>query len=500
MTEQDDAVATAENEQGNAGSLEGAAEPKFDLKVEVEKTGDCQRHVTVEIAQKDVERYLDNTFQQFVPEAAIPGFRPGRAPRKLVQHRFRDEINDQTKARLIAESLDAAMQQEKLSTISEPDFDFSAIILPEDGPMVYEFDVEVRPEFDLPAYKGTKIQRPVWSDEYVEEKVEASLRDLLFEAGSTKTKDGPAALGDLLVVTLSCKHDNQTLLDLDEVEIILRPTLTLTNAEIADFGDQMVGAKEGDTRSFEVKIDAERDPLNGQTVKLDVTVESVEELEIENVSDHSLGEIGQFETVEEVRHAIAAETDRQLSYRQRQEVRRAIAKLLTESANWTLPPGLLKRQFEREFHRYVMELQTSGFSKEDIRRMQHDIRRKSMAHTEQALKEHFILERIAEENNILPNEQDVEEEVGRLSVSMKMSPRRVRARLEREGLVDTLRNQIVENKVLDQIAGEVDFEDEPVAFEPNKATVLELGIGSGAKTEEESEAVTESAPSDESAS
>ena len=131
------------------------AEPqKLNLSIKVDSPSACQRHVTVTIPREDIERYFDKAFSELMGTAAVPGFRAGRAPRKLVEARFRKDVGDQVKGSLLMDSMTQVTEDEKFSAISEPDFDPLAVEVPDEGPMTFEFDLEVRPEFDLPEWKG----------------------------------------------------------------------------------------------------------------------------------------------------------------------------------------------------------------------------------------------------------------------------------------------------------------------------------------------------------
>ena len=85
------------------------------------------------IPREDIDRYFDKEFTELMPTAQVPGFRPGRAPRKLVENRFRKDIAQKVKSELLMDSLAQVNEDEKLSAISEPDFDFEAVELPERG-------------------------------------------------------------------------------------------------------------------------------------------------------------------------------------------------------------------------------------------------------------------------------------------------------------------------------------------------------------------------------
>ncbi|MCA9171382.1 MAG: trigger factor, partial [Planctomycetales bacterium] len=94
--------------------------------------------MTVTIDRADVDRYFDDAISGIMPNAAVPGFRAGRAPRKLVEQRFRSQVADQVKGSLLMDSMTQISEEQDFSAISEPDFDFEAIEIPDNGPMTFE--------------------------------------------------------------------------------------------------------------------------------------------------------------------------------------------------------------------------------------------------------------------------------------------------------------------------------------------------------------------------
>jgi trigger factor len=122
----DDELAGAGESAGLAVEAdEGAEEETQPLQLDVQVTSPsaCERHVTVTISRADIERYLDDAFGEMMPTAAVPGFRIGRAPRKVVENRFRDEVTEQVKSALLLDSLEQISKEERFTAISEPDFD-----------------------------------------------------------------------------------------------------------------------------------------------------------------------------------------------------------------------------------------------------------------------------------------------------------------------------------------------------------------------------------------
>src|SRR6516162_4079988 len=103
-------------EEGQEGQEE---QPKLDLQVKIDDRSACERHITVTVSRADIDRYLDKKFSELVPEAHVPGFRPGHAPRKLVEHRFRKEVANKVKGTLLMDSLAQIHDDYDLSAISE---------------------------------------------------------------------------------------------------------------------------------------------------------------------------------------------------------------------------------------------------------------------------------------------------------------------------------------------------------------------------------------------
>ncbi len=152
---------------------------RLDLRVQIDERNACQRHITVTISREDIDRYISEAFSEMMPTAQVPGFRAGRAPRKLVESRYRKDIAQQVKGSLLMDSVTQVTEDYQLAAISEPDLDPSVIEVPEDGPMTFEFDLEVRPDFEMPEWRGLNIKQAAidTSDEAVDKKLAELLRE-----------------------------------------------------------------------------------------------------------------------------------------------------------------------------------------------------------------------------------------------------------------------------------------------------------------------------------
>ncbi|QDU98265.1 trigger factor [Lignipirellula cremea] len=458
----EDAVAI-ESAPQDADGEEKTKEP-LTLTLKVEEPSVCERRVVVTIPRADIDRYLDRAFDEVMPKAQVRGFRIGKAPVGLVRKQFKEDVSERVKSELLMDSMTQISDDLKFSAISEPDFDFEAIDIPDSGDMTFEFTIEVRPEFELPEYKGIQLSKP--TRDFTEADVDQHLKSVLSRFATLASKDGPVAEGDFVTCNVKFRHEGKLVSEIEDESICVRPKLSFPDGEIDNFGEVMQGAVKGDKRTAEVEVgaDAANESLRGKKVEAEIEVLEVETSTLPELDSEFLDKIGGFEDEKALREVLRGEMERQLTYHQNRELRDQISKLLTESADWTLPPELLKRQAAREMERALIELQSSGFDEGDVQRHMNEIQRNIMDSTRRALKEHFILERIAEEETIDATEADFNLQIELLARQQNESPRSVRAKLEKRGGFDTLRNHIVEGKVLAMIQEQAKFTE--TAYEP----------------------------------
>ncbi|HYW79461.1 MAG TPA: trigger factor [Thermoguttaceae bacterium] len=472
-------AATADVEQADVEQTGDEQPTKLNLDVTIDNRSACERHISVTVSRDDIDRYYDKEFTELMPTAQVPGFRAGRAPRKLIETRFRKDVAEKVKSELLMDSLAQVSEDESLSAISEPDIDLDAVEIPDEGEMTFEFDLEVRPEFDLPKWKGLKLDKPV--RDFSDEDIDRALQNVLSNRGRLVPHDGPAEAGDYVTANLTFRHGDQVLSQANEEVIRIRPELSFRDGTIKDFEKVMVGVEAGQTRkgTAELTDDAPNVALRGKKVEAEFEVLEVKRLELPELNEELLEELGGFELEADLRDAIKDQLVRQMQYEQRRLAREQITTALTVSADWELPQEMLQRQSHRELQRAVMELQRSGFGENEIRAHENELRQHSMASTSRALKEHFILERIAEEEEIDASEMDYEVEISLIAAQSQESPRRVRARIEKSGSMDVLRNQIVERKVVEQILEHAKFTEVPYEFEGTQAEALDQEAGGG---------------------
>ncbi len=478
-----DAVATddaAEDQVEETATEADDDNDRLDVQVEVNEVGACERHVIVTVSAADIDKYKDEAYSDLMPKAQIPGFRIGRAPRKLVESRFKSDVIDQVKGSLIMDAMTQVTDEQDFSAISEPDFNFEAVQMPEDGDLTFEFNVEVRPEFDMPEWKGLDLEKVV--HEYSDEEVDNRATELLQRYGDVEDVDGAIEAGDTVNVSIEFKDgDDEVASTFSDQNVIVRGNLSFADGSIDGFGDLIIGASTGEVKETTAKLSDSLDDedLSGKEYAAAVTINSVKRTTSPELTPEFLEEVGGFESEEDLKNAVREELERQLNYHQQQRTRSQITELLTAEANWELPPQLLRRQSQRELQRSILELQASGFPDEEIRRHINRLQQNLLGSTEKALKEHFILERIAEDNDLDATPEDIEREILIIAMQQQTSPRRVRAQLEKRGDMDALRNQIIERQAIELITEEANYTETDLPEDENSDTFALSGAISG---------------------
>lgn len=476
-------------------SPEGEAGPRsLDLEISIDEVSTCQRRVKVTIPRADIDRYRDEAIGDLMPSALLPGFRPGRAPRRLVSSRFKGELADQIRSKLVTDAMTQVSESGKLAPISEPDLDLAAVVLPDDGSLTFEFSIEVRPEFELPTWRGLSISRPARAIGPAD--IEEALGNILRERCRYVPTAEKPAIGDLLVANLRFTAGDELLSQASEMEIVVRPKLSFADAELEGFDALVAKAKPGDTVTASVRISDEAgvEALRGKEATLALELLDVKKHELPTLTSSLLEELGGFESEEALRDAVRRQLESQLEYHRRKQVRQQVAAALTASASWELPPDLLRRQAQRELERAILELRRSGFDDDSIRRHVNELRQTVLASTARALKEHFILERIAEEEKIADEPADYDAEIRAIAEQSGESPRRVRASLERRGLMDVLRNQIIERKTVDLVTSSAKFKDVPFEFPKPDTEAVDHAVCGVVVGEEEIPVATHAEP------
>ncbi len=431
---------------------------KLSLKVEIQNVGPCRKHVRVTVPRFDIDHFSGEALKEIVNTAAVPGFRKGRVPASLAQKRFKSDISNSVRQRVLMQSLEQLADENTLDPINEPDFDIESLTIPDEGDFEYEFDVEVRPDFELPQYSGLTIQRPI--REVSDKDVDAYLNRFLAQYSVNESHNGPAEANDFVVAAVEFTRDGVPFRKISSVELQLKPTIRFRDAEILGFDQLMVGAGPGTEKRAQVTIshEAEQVEMRGEKLDAAITVGEVRRLKTPELNAAFFERIG-YHDLSALHTEVRGMLERQVVYDQRQSVRRQVIEKITESATWELPEQLVRKQTENALRREVLEMEQAGFTTQQIMARENQLRQNAITTTRQALKEHFVLDKIAEHEKIEVTPIDFESEIQMMAIQRGENPRRVRARLIKSGVIENLEAQIRERKAVDVVLKSAVFED-----------------------------------------
>ncbi|HQR07117.1 MAG TPA: trigger factor [Gemmatales bacterium] len=456
-----------------------AEKPKpLTQEVTINDAGPCLKHVKVVVAANDISDRVQSKFKEMMPEVQTPGFRPGKAPRKLIEKQFYKDVTEQLKGELLLQSLEQLADDYKLNPISQPQIDPYKVDMPKDGALTYEFNVEVAPEFELPNYKGLKIKRPTktFSDADIKDAQTKFLRRF----ASTEETEEPAKMDDIIVADVIVKDGDNQLSKFDDLQLRVDPTLAFKDGIAEEFGKNVVGAKAGDVRHAKISLSnaLTDDNLRGKKVEGTFTIKSVNKVIMPELSEAFLNELD-VENADGLKEKIKEALERQLQYEQRQQARSQVLEILAGSATWDLPIDLLRRQASKTLNRRVMEMRSAGFSEPEIRNQMALLQQDAMATTARGLKEYFVLQKISEVEDIDVEDDDINQEIETMAEASDESPRKVRARIDRENMMEALMTQVLERKTLDFVLSSAAYEDVPLDVKPSASVASIEGSASG---------------------
>ncbi|HOI55116.1 MAG TPA: trigger factor family protein, partial [Phycisphaerae bacterium] len=216
------------------------------MTVRIEDAGVCKKKLCFEITAEAIKEKVDKTLDELSDEAQIPGFRPGHAPRRLVHRKLREQINDRVKTELIAEEYKKAVEDNKLDILREEDFDMDKVEMPEDGPIVFEVVVEVKPEIALPDYQNVALE--VRKVAVADSDVEEARNNLLRSRGRfvEQKKTVRIAERDMLTADVRVTCNGETLHEQLESALAVFPQ-SLGGIRLEKLADELTGKAVGDT-------------------------------------------------------------------------------------------------------------------------------------------------------------------------------------------------------------------------------------------------------------
>ncbi|UCF15182.1 MAG: trigger factor [Phycisphaerales bacterium] len=418
--------------------------------VTVEDAGPCKKKVVIEIPEEAIKKATDEQYGQLHKEAQIPGFRKGRAPRRLLEKRFGKEVGEQVKFKLLAEASESAVKDNELQTLGEPDVDFENIELPEAGPMRFDFEIEVRPQFELPVLEGipvTKTKLEV-TDEQIDREIEQMRRlsgvwTPRDEADAVEAED--QIIADVILKVEGVEEEEK----LDNTEIYVRASGFVGAVPVEKLDELLVGAKAGETRETSVEVPKTffREEYRGKKVDVKIEVKDVKWLKPAELGESLFSQIG-VEDEDELRERIHDTLQGRLEQQGRTEMTEQIYKYLLDNTDFELPLDIVGEQATTVLQRQYTNLIMRGLSREQIDEQLEQLQAGSEQQAEQQLKTFFIMDKVAEKLDISVTDEEINGQIAQLAMQRGQRPERMKEQMERDGSLAQFSLEVRQNKCI----------------------------------------------------
>lgn len=421
------------------------------MNVTVKETGPCRKVLRVEVPADQVSAEYGRVVDQFHKQARIKGFRPGKAPRQLVERQFAKEIHEEVKDRLIPLSYHAALKEKEIEALAVLNLD--DVTFAPGQAMTYSVTLDVPPEFTLPDYNGIRMdgQKAEVKDAEVDEVI-ANIRE---QYARFEDVEGRAVVrGDLVQVDYDGVCDGRPI---EEISPQTKGLGTRTDfwvmadehAFIPEFADGLVGMKPGYKKQIFVKFDAELrvQELAGKEAAYFVTVKAIREKKLPELDGELLKNF-QVETEQALRDRIRADLVRAAESREENRRRGEIVKHLLEKTKLEVPESLLAEETRNIVQDIVRENSARGVQRETLEEKKDEIYQTANRNAAERVKLQFILDRIAQEEKVEVSDEEFAGHLREMAVRYGMPEPDLRAELERREALDNIRKEYRRSRTL----------------------------------------------------
>jgi trigger factor len=356
------------------------------VKTDVETLSPTRVKLSVEVPFEELQPALDAALKRIASQVNIPGFRKGKVPARVIEQRFgRGVVLEEAVNDALPKAYDEAVREANIVPVGRPQVDVTEI---EDGKhLAFTAEVDVRPEFDLPDLSQLRVEvdpaEPADAD--IDEQIDA----LRTRFATLSDVDRACADGDVLLVDISGATDSG-----DDVEDLSGTALSYelgTDGMLPGFDDAVRGASAGDTRTF--TFTPQNGDWTGVELTVTVAVTAVRERELPELNEDFVSMASEFDTVEELRDDTRTRLGRLKRFEQGAQARGKVHELLMESIDIPLPESVIAAEVEDHF----ADQHDSG----------DDHRREVEEQVREGLKSQFILDKIAESQEIAVGESEL---------------------------------------------------------------------------------------------
>ena len=349
--------------------------------------------------------------------------------------------------KLLADASEAAIKDSKFNALREPDLDFESIEMPAEGPLKFDFEVEVRPEFDLPQLEDIPITRSKL--EVTDEQIGREIEQLRKWSGVWIPREtGAAEVDDQIIADAVLKvAEVEEEKKLDNIEIYVRPNGFVGAVPVEKLDEVLAGAKAGDTRQTTVDVPKTffREDYRGKKVDVRITIKDIKWLKPAALDENFLKRLD-VEDENELREKIRDTLQTRLEEQVRTEMKEQIYTYLLDNTEFDLPLDVVAEQSTSLLQRQYSNLLMRGLSRELLEEQMAQLQAGSEQQAKQQLKTFFIMDKVADKLEIEVSEAEITGHIAQLAIQQGQRPERMREQMLRDGSLAQFRLQVREEK------------------------------------------------------
>jgi len=438
------------------------------VNITVENLAPCKKLLRVEVDAKAVDEIFDAITKDYQKQAALPGFRPGKAPRDMVAKKYEADIKDDAKRKLIGENYRKALDDKKLHVIGNPDIE--EIQFERGKNLQFAATIETAPEFQLPEYKGIAVKREEKS--VTDADVERALGLLAQQHVKFETVTRELKMGDVAVVNYTGTCDGKPITETAPTAKGLTEQKNFwvdiaPQTFIAGFAEQLVGAKAGDKKTVTVDFPADfvTKQLAGKKGVFEVEIVEVKEKISPPVDDELAKKFGA-ENLEKLRAGVRVDLENELKFSQRKAIHNQIVSAILGGANFDLPETAVAHETRNVVYNIVQENSKRGVPRELIEKQKDEIYSAAASSAKERVRLAFLIQRIAEKEGVKVTQEEVLKRAQSIAALHQIPLDQFIKDLQKRNAVNELFEQVAHEKALDIIEKSAKIEDVAPAAVP----------------------------------
>jgi len=443
-----------QDDETEAAEATEAADALPAIGVDVAEAGMLRKKITVTVPRARLDAKTDEMFGELSHTAQVPGFRVGRAPRRLIEKRFGKEVAADVRNAILGESIGKAVETSELKTLGEPEIDLDAIELPESGDLTFDFEVEVRPEFDLPKLEGIPVQKRKIEidDARVDEMLDA------WRQGHARYEptDKAAEAGDMVTAAATIIGEG-----IEEHRPGLRLRVAAGQIEglpLVELGEALAGKKAGQAAELSVTVpDAHpNEDWRGKQLKIVIDISQVSRRILPEITNEFAAGYG-FDTVEELREQIRRNLTARVDSDIQRDMRDQLCGYLLENTEFELPENVVARHTDSVLQRRYVDLLYRGVAPERIDENLTELQAAASEQARRDMKLLFIMDQICEAEQIEVTPEEINSRIAEMARSNNRRPERLRQELAQEGRLGQVEMTLREEKALNRLLEKADI-------------------------------------------